>query len=144
MNARKQLHICRTATGFTLLEVMVAVVIIAISFVSLTASQSQSVSIASISRFDTVAFMLARKKLTEIQLEDFEQVNGGSGYFDDDFSDYHWTTEVTELTEDDTGVPGSDGLLKRVELQVGRGEDADQPFMLRMLIMTKIEPVEDE
>ena len=57
-------------TGFTLLEVMVAVAIIAMTFVSLLGSQSQSISIAGISRFETTAAMLAREKLTELQLED--------------------------------------------------------------------------
>jgi general secretion pathway protein I len=129
--------------GFTLLEVMVAVAIIGMSFVSLLASQSQSVSIASISRFETVASMLAGQKLAEIQVEDFEQVSNGSGEFEDDFSNYRWQSEVNELTEDETGIVGSEGLLKRVELTVSRG-DEDENFTITGIVMTKIEPAEDD
>ncbi len=129
--------------GFTLLEVMVAVAIIGMSFVSLLASQSQSVSIASISRFETVASMLAGQKLAKIQVEDFEQVSSESGEFEDDFSNYRWQTEVNELTEDETGIVGSEGLLKRVELTVSRG-DEDENFTITGIVMTKIEPAEDD
>jgi general secretion pathway protein I len=140
----KQPRIWRPETGFTLLEVMVAVAIIGMSFVSLLASQSQSISIASIARFETVAAMLARHKLAEIQVDGFDELSGGSGEFEDDFSEYHWQSEVTELTEDETGIAGSDGLLKRVDLQVSRGDDEDAVFSVRTLIMAKIEPAEEK
>lgn len=144
VSPEKQLRIWRPETGFTLLEVMVAVAIIAMSFVSLLASQSQSISIASIARFETTAAMLARHKLAELQVEGFDALSGGSGEFEDDFSEYHWQAEVTELTEDETGIAGSDGLLKLVDLQVSRGDDEDAVFAVRTLIMAKIEPAEEK
>jgi general secretion pathway protein I len=130
--------------GFTLLEVMVAVAIIAITFVSLLGSQSQSISIAEISRFETNAAMLAREKLTELQLEGFDALSNDSGRFEDDFSDFYWQAEVRELGEDDTGIAGTDSLLKLVTLNVNRGEDENQVFTLRSVIMADIEPAEEE
>ncbi|MCK5517017.1 MAG: type II secretion system minor pseudopilin GspI, partial [Desulfobulbaceae bacterium] len=128
--------------GFTLLEVMVAVAIIALSFVSLLGSQSQSISIASISRFETIASMLAAQKLAEMQVSGFEEASSTGGDFEDDFAGYHWQTEVSELTEDDLGIKGSDGLLKVVDLTVSRGNDEELTYQVRSVIMVKIEPEE--
>ena len=132
----------RGQTGFTLLEVMVSVAIIAMSFVALLSSQSQSISIASISRFETTASLLARQKLAEIELAGFDQLGSESGAFEDDYADYSWEIEVTELTEEDTGIKGSNELLKRVELKVGRGNE--QAFTVRTIIMVSIQPSEEE
>lgn len=134
----------RFQTGFTLLEVMVAVAIIAMTFVSLLGSQSQSISIAGISRFETSAAMLAREKLTELQLDGFDELSSGSGQFEDEFADYSWQTEVRELNEDASGIADTEGMLKLVSLEVRRGEDANQVFRVRSVIMTEIEPAEEE
>lgn len=131
----------RQEAAFTLLEVMVAVAVIAMSFTALLASQSQSLSLAAASRFETVAALLARQKLTELSAADFAGLSGGSGDFGEDFAEYHWKTEVSELTEDETGIKGSGGLLKLVELTISR--DERETFSLRTLVMATIEPVEE-
>ena len=125
--------------GFTLLEVMVAVAIIAISFVSLLGAQSQSISLAAISRFETTASMLARQKLAELQTESFTELSSGEGDFEEDFADFHWQAEVSEWTEDDSGIKGSGELLKVVDLTVSRGEDEAMVFAVRTLVMAEIQ-----
>uniref|UniRef100_UPI0040573459 type IV pilus modification PilV family protein n=1 Tax=Candidatus Electronema sp. TaxID=2698783 RepID=UPI0040573459 len=124
--------------AFTLLEVMVAVAVIAMSFTALLASQSQSLSLAAASRFETTASLLARQKLTELAVADF--ASGGSGDFAEGFAEYRWQAEVSELTEDETGIKGSGGMLKLIELTVSREER--ETFSVRTLVMAKIEPVE--
>ena len=128
--------------GFTLLEVMVAVAIIAIAFVSLLGSQSQSISIATISRFETTASMLARMKLAEIESGGFEELSGTEGDFENDFSEFHWQTEVSELTEDETGIVGAGEMLKVLDLTISRGDDENMLYRVRSVVMAKIEPVE--
>lgn len=128
------------SAGFTLLEIMVAVAIIAISFVSLLGSQSQSISIAAISRFEITASMLARQKLSEIQTADFKESSSAEGDFEDDFVDFHWQTEVSELTEDETGITGAGEMLKVVDLTVSRGIDENMVYRVRSVIMAKIKP----
>ena len=128
--------------GFTLLEIMVAVAIIAISFVSLLGSQSQSISIATISRFEITASMLARQKLAEMHTADFEELSTDEGDFEDDFDDFHWQTEVSELTEDETGITGAGEMLKVVNLIVSRGIDENMVYRIRGVVMAKIKPVE--
>ena len=127
--------------GFTLLEIMVAVAIIAISFVSLLGSQSQSISIAAISRFEITASMLARQKLTEIQLADFEELSSAEGDFEDDSVNFHWQTEVNELTEDEIDISGADEMLKVVDLTVSMGTDENMIYRVRAVVMAEIKPV---
>lgn len=126
--------------GFTLLEVMIAVAIIALSFVSLLGSQSQSISIAGLSRFTTTAALLARQRLAELGTTSFADVESGEGDFKDDFADFHWQTEVTELTEDETGIPDSGELIKQIDLRISRGDDENMVYSVRMLIMAPIHP----
>ena len=52
--------------GFTLLEVMIAMAILAITLVALYQSQSQSISMATDSRFLTTASLLAQTRMAEI------------------------------------------------------------------------------
>ena len=132
----------REAGGFTLLEVMVAVAVISMSFVALLGAQSQSLSMASLSRFETAAALLARQKLAELELSGYESLSSGSGQFDDEFSEYRWRAEVKELDDDETGIKDSRGLLKLLELTVSR--DESESLTVRTLVMAKIEPVEEE
>lgn len=130
----------RQKQGFTLLEVMIAVAVIAMSFTALLSAQSQSLSIAARSRFESAAALLAQQKLAELQLSGFDSLSSDSGDFEDDFSAYHWQTEVTDLTEDEVGIKGSGGLLKLLELTVSR--DEKEQFSLRTVMMAAIEPAE--
>ncbi|WP_339138522.1 MAG: type II secretion system protein [Candidatus Electrothrix sp. GW3-4] len=137
-------HKKSSQTGFTLLEVMVAVAIIGMTFVSLLGSQSQSISIADISRSETTAAMLAREKLSDLQLIGFDELDNSTGQFDDPFADYFWQAKVSALSEDETGITDTEDMLKLVTLTISRGEDKNQVFTVRAVIMTAIEPAEDQ
>lgn len=138
----KLVAVFREKRAFTLLEVMIAVAVIAMSFTALLSAQSQSLSIAARSRFESAAALLARQKLAELELSGFDSLSSGSGDFEDDFAAYHWQTEVADLTEDETGIKGSGGMLKSVELTVSR--DEKENFIVRTMIMAKIEPAEEQ
>ena len=130
------------ARGFTLLEVMVAVIIISIALVSLIGSQSQSVSIATASRFETTASLLARQKLTELALAGFEELASAEGDFGEEFPDYSWSVEVRELGEEDTGLENGADLLKSVDLIISSGLDEEWTFGVREIFMAPIEAEE--
>ena len=53
--------------GFTLLEVMIAMAILATTLVVVFQSQSQSISTTGIARFQTTASLLAQSKIAEIE-----------------------------------------------------------------------------
>ncbi|MBN2688036.1 MAG: type II secretion system minor pseudopilin GspI [Deltaproteobacteria bacterium] len=84
----------RKADGFTLLEVMVAMAILAITLVAVFQSQSQSISMASESRFITTASLLAQSKMTEMEVAAPGDLNSGSGDFGDDYPGYSWRTSI--------------------------------------------------
>ncbi len=78
--------------GFTLLEVMIAVAILAITLTVIYGSQSQSLSLAAEARFNTTATFLADIKLAELESGIMELVDD-SGEFED-FPGYSWKVEM--------------------------------------------------
>ena len=127
------------SSGFTLLEVMIAVSIIAISFVTLIGSQSQSVSIAGQTRFAVTSALLAQQKMAEIESTEFDQIYSGSGDFGDDYPGYAWKSEISELGEEETGIEGVTDMLKIANLTVTFGDEESFSYVISSVIMKKIE-----
>ena len=133
------MNVQHNESGFTFLEVMVAVAIIAVAFVTLIGSQSQSVSIASTSRFNVTASLLARQKLAELESLAFDELFSDSGQFEEDFQQYRWASEVTDLGEGDTGIENAEDMLKSLDLTISLGEDEQQSFHVRTIVMKENE-----
>lgn len=129
------------SSGFTLLEVMIAVALIAIALVTLIGAQGQSVAIATGSRFDVIASLLAQWKLTDLHLQDGGQLASEAGRFGEEYPAFFWKTEVRELTEQETGIKGAEGLLKLVELTVATDQEPDRRYTLRTIVAKKPETV---
>ena len=118
-----------TYPGFTLLEVMVAVSIIAIAVTAVLSSQSQSVHMANEAKFFTSAAILAQGKIAEIEIKEKDDLASESGIFHDDFSDYRW-----DLTVSDVIFPAAEDIsdhLRQVDLMVSRGEDKLYQYRVR-------------
>ena len=116
--------------GFTLLEVMIAMAILAITLVALYQSQSQSISMASDSRFLTTASLLAQSRMAEFDAVDPRGVVSANGDFGDDYPGYTWRLEVGSVEE----LP----LLKRFTLTVTQGRMAARNAY--RLILYKVVP----
>lgn len=125
--------------GFTLLEVMIAVALIAITLVTLLGAQAQSVSIATASRFDTTASLLAQWKVADLHREDYDQVVGSTGHFGEEHPGFSWKTEVDELGEGELGIKGSGDLLKVVDLTILDAQERTRTFMVRTIVMKRPE-----
>ena len=105
--------------GFTLLEVMIAVALIAISLTTLLGSQAQSVSYANSAKFETMAALLAQSKMSEITIQLADSLSSDSGDFGDDYPGYAW-----EATVSDVSIEGMDTIsnyLKQIDLTVTWG-----------------------
>ena len=124
--------------GFTLLEVMVAVTIIGIALVTLIGSQSQSISLAGISRFETRAALLAREKMTELVVAGFDALSSSEGDFGDAYPGYRWQVEVSTLSADETGVADAPDLLKRIHLEVRSTVEDGQSLVLDRIVMNAV------
>ena len=125
-------------SGFTFLEVMIAVAVIAIAFVTLIGSQSQSVSVAADARVNVMASLLAQKKLTELESAAFDELYSEEGDFEESNSDFRWQTEVNTLGSDETGIEGVDNMLKTIDLTITQGEGDRVVYSVRSVVMKKI------
>lgn len=104
--------------GFTLLEVMIAIAILAIALTSLFGSQSQSLSLAIEARFNTTAAFLAQEKFAEYEAG-LAELTSGEGDFGDDFPGFTWKMSVENAYFAD--VAGLDELekpLQKLELTI--------------------------
>jgi general secretion pathway protein I len=84
------------AAGFTLLEVMVAMAILAMSLAGVYQLQSQSISMATESRFRTSAALLAQSKMTDMEAAATLRNRSEDGDFGPDYPQYSWRLEVTD------------------------------------------------
>jgi len=88
------------ASGFTLLEIMIAMAVLAISLVAVFQSQSQSISMISRSRFETTAPLLAQAKMAELEAAGADDLISESGDFGEDYPDYSWEVQVEDTRLD--------------------------------------------
>jgi general secretion pathway protein I len=118
---RCKLHVLRfldNDRAFTLLEVMIAVSIIAITLVTLLGSQSRSLSQATEAQFSVVAPMLASLKLAEVE-RGVVAMENDDGDFGADFPGYSWKMAVQIAAfEDHQDLANLKRPLQRVELTV--------------------------
>ena len=105
--------------GFTLLEVMVAVALIAIALSALLGSQSQSVSFANSAKFETMAALLAQGKMSEIVLRETGDLSSDSGDFGEEYPGYAWNSTVSDVSI--TGEEALSDYLKQIDLTVTWG-----------------------
>jgi len=110
-----------TASGFTLLEVMVAMAIMAIVLVSVYRMHSQTLTMNAAARFYTQAPMLAQSKLAQLEGDSSEIVAGDSGDFGDKFPGYTWSLSTDEVSSEALGEIGA--ALKRIDIKVSFNSD---------------------
>jgi general secretion pathway protein I len=81
-------------SGFTLLEVMVALAILAIAFVAVLKLHADSVEMLIASRIHTSASQLAQFKMTEVEIVGLENLGLFSGEFNELAPEYGWKISV--------------------------------------------------
>jgi general secretion pathway protein I len=102
--------------GFTLLEVMVAMAIMAIVLVSVYRMHSQTLTMNTTNRFYTQAPLLAQSKLAQLESGGSEIIAGDSGDFGEEFPGYSWNVTVEDVFSEALGEVAND--LKRIDLIV--------------------------
>ena len=86
----------RSNNGFTLLEVMVALAIIATALVTLLGSHLISLNLAQKHKEQTMETLLARQKMEESLITSFDSLQSDSGDFSPTFPGYEWEIEVED------------------------------------------------
>lgn len=127
-NQRRNLKSVRFASrslpaqeGFTLLEIMVAISIIAIVLVSIYRMHAQTLSMNYAAKFYATAPMLAQKKMAEINLENQQDIIEDSGDFGDEFPGYRWKRTIDDVESSTLGEPAN--RLMKIDILVSLNND---------------------
>ncbi len=127
-----------SSRGFTLLEVMVAIAILAIALTTLLSSQNQSMFAADEANFSAVSAFLANRKMTELLVEGTNLIDT-SGDFGEHHPGYFWRAEVADPDFSEIEIlQGTEGLLKRIDLVVFN-EDERRRFSVSRYVLSEVE-----
>ncbi|MBW2639361.1 MAG: prepilin-type N-terminal cleavage/methylation domain-containing protein [Deltaproteobacteria bacterium] len=108
-------------SGFTLLEIMVALSIIAIVLVSVYKMQAQTISMNYEARFYATAPLLAQLKIAEIEIENPGEQTDNSGDFGDEFPGYRWNVVIDDIESELLGNIAEN--LKQIHVNVSFNTD---------------------
>jgi general secretion pathway protein I len=106
--------------GFSLLEILTAVSIIAIVFTSVFKLHGQTISMSATTNFNTLAPILAQGKLAEYDAVSADAVPDNTGDYGEGYPEYTWEIAVDDVTSEAFGKD-----LKRIDIRVSyhNGED---------------------
>ena len=102
--------------GFTLMEVMVALAVVAIALMAVYRMHTQTLFMDASGRADTVATMLARQKLADIDSDSESELLDDSGEFTDAHAGYGWRIQTEDVSSDLIKEDGPQ--LKRITLTI--------------------------
>jgi len=88
--------------GFTLLEIVICLGLIALVLVAVFHLQAQNLDLQSEAQFMTTATCLLQERLSQIQAQEKIEEGTNSGDFGKDYPDYTYTQEVSEVPDTET------------------------------------------
>ena len=129
-----QRHIyIRSCRGFTLLEIMVAVAIMAIVLVSVYKLHAQTISMNGIARFYTTAPLLAQRTVAEIGAFPDIRRPAADGDFGDEFPGYSRRVSIDDVSTEIFGRAAED--LKKIEVTISFNQNEFVYTLRTYLIM---------
>ncbi len=105
--------------GFTLMEVMVALAILAIALAAIIKSTAENITNTAYLRDKTLAHWIAMNKLTELQVMDVWQTGRADGKTDFAERTWGWRTEIKDTPN---------GTVRRVEVDVFHEGEKNHPL----------------
>ena len=111
----------KTKSGFTLLEVLIALAIMAIVLAAVYRIHSQTLSMTTANQFYTLAPMLAQGKMAQLETTSSDVNTGDSGDFGEKFPGYSWSVMAEDFSSETLGEIGAD--LKRIDVTVALNEN---------------------
>lgn len=88
--------------GFTLLEIIICLGLIALVLVAVFHLQAQNLDLQSEAQFMTTATCLLQERLSQIQAQEKIEEGTNSGDFGKDYPDYAYKQEVSEVPDTET------------------------------------------
>ncbi len=107
--------------GFTLLEIMVAISIIAIVLIAIFKMHSQTINLNLATRFYSTAPLLAQNKIAELETTSLNDQMAESGNFGDDFPNYSWSVSMDNIESEILGAVSES--LKKIEVTISYNND---------------------
>lgn len=118
--------------GFTLLEILIAVSILAIALTAVFKAHSQSIAVTEEAKFNSIAPFLAQLRLAELENGISRDLTGGEGDFGDAYPGYRWQATVADV---ETTMHREDAdRLKRIDVVVSLRNDTFQ-YRLRSYVL---------
>ena len=111
----------RPAKGFTLMEVMVALSVVAIALTAIYRMHTQTLFMDARGRFDTVAALLMAQQLADMDAIASKDITAESGDFGEDYPGYAWRIETEAVSSDLLKEDGPG--LKRITLTISANEE---------------------
>jgi len=121
LNSRPAIRNLQPNSGFTLLEIMVALSIISIVLVSVYKMQAQTISMNYEARFYATAPLLAQLKIAEIEMENPDEQTDDSGDFGDEFPGYRWNVIINDIESEALGNIAEN--LKQINVNISFNTD---------------------
>ena len=129
----QSLQFIRKYNGFTLLEVLISVAIMATILTILFGAQSRSIQLADEADFNTVAPMLAQEKLAEFRAG-LTDINHTSGKFDRKLPGYNWQLKIRAVDfSESPHMKAMEPFFNRAEIIVSK---ESRSFSLSTLIFS--------
>ncbi|MCB2148019.1 MAG: prepilin-type N-terminal cleavage/methylation domain-containing protein [Deltaproteobacteria bacterium] len=108
--------------GFTLMEVMVALSVVAIALMAIYRMHTQTLFMDARGRFDTEATLLMGQKLADLETIKLEDFSGDSGDFGDAHPGYAWRIQTEDVSSDLLKEDGP--TLKRITVTISFNGEA--------------------
>ena len=128
-------RVSSTQSGFTLLEVLIALAIMAVVLVSVYRMHSQTLSMTTANRFYTQAPLLAQSKLAQLAATSSNSISDGSGDFGENFPGYSWSVSTELVSIEALGEAASD--LNRIDITVVLNENEYEYSIRSYRLMTE-------
>lgn len=103
-------------SGFSLLEILVAISIIAIVFLSIFKMHNQTILMNHAIKFYTIAPLLAQNKIEELELKSVYDSIYDSGVFGDNYPGYRYNISIDDVDSEFLGYAAGD--LKKIDVAV--------------------------
>lgn len=139
----KEKHLLSVA-GFTLLEMMVAVAVMAISLTTVYKLHAQTIRLNALARFNAVAPLLAQERIALIDSKPLEDADNDSGNFEDGFENYAFDVTVEDTPSEYLEISSDLGkdsgfIIKKITVEIteGNGQETYRLTTYRMMMDTK-------
>jgi len=111
----------KPASGFTLLEIMVSISIIAIVLVAVYRMHIQTIAMNSSIKFYTTAPLLAHGKIAELEINPSNELMDDSGNFGEEFPGYKWSLSIDDIESKLLGTTSEE--LKKIDVTISFNND---------------------